>query len=406
MQKKLLPLEDVQEILDESAEPIGTSESIALGKANGRILAQTLKSPFDVPAFDNSRMDGYAIKAQGCGSTVPISQIITAGDRATPLASGTAARIFTGAPLPPGADTVVMQEETQSDGKTVTFTEPITARQFIGRAGEDISKGQIVLEAGHRLQPQDLGLAASMGRASLEVFKRPRVAIFSTGDELKEPGDSLEPGQIYNSNRYLLGALLERSGCEVVDFGIIADDLDDTRKTLIEAARSADAVITSGGVSVGEKDYLREALEQTGKLNLWRIRIKPGKPLVFGHITSSQEKPTPYLGLPGNPVSVFVTYLMLAQPFLLKLSGAVQTMPRSFPVAAGFEQPKAQSRRQFLRCQLEERDGQLFAVPYKNQSSAVLTSTSQSEGLAVVREDTSITLGDQIEFYSYQGLFG
>ena len=290
MQKKLLPLEDVQKILDESAEPICTFETIALGMANRRILARKLKSPFDVPAFDNSRMDGYAIKAQGGDSTVPISQIITAGDRATPLAPGTAARIFTGAPLPRGADTVVMQEETQSDGKTVTFTEPIVAHQFIGRAGEDITKGQIVLKAGHRLLPQDLGLAASMGCASLEVFKRPRVAIFSTGDELKEPGEVLEPGQIYNSNRYLLGALLERTGCEVVDFSIVADDLDATRKALIEAAQSADVVITSGGVSVGEKDFLREALEQTGKLNLWRIRIQPGKPLVFGHITSSQKK--------------------------------------------------------------------------------------------------------------------
>ena len=406
MQQNLTPLEEVLDILEKSAVPLTRSESVPLNKASGRILAQMLTSPFDVPAFDNSRMDGYAVKADECGARAPISQIITAGDAGAPLASGTAARIFTGAPMPLGADSVVMQEDTSSDGEFVTFNEPIIAERFVGRAGEDIAKGQVVLEAGHRLQPQDLGLAASMGHGELEVFARPRVAIFSTGDELKEPGETLAPGQIYNSNRYLLGALLERTGCEVVDYGIVADDLEETRETLRKAASSADMVLTSGGVSVGEKDYLREVLEQTGELNLWRIRIKPGKPLVYGHINRAEGKAAPYMGLPGNPVSVFVTYLMLAQPFLLKLSGASKTKPQSFQVQAGFEQSEPQSRRQFVRAQLSLQDGQLLAVPFDNQSSAVLTSTSQSMGLAVVREGQTIARNDLIEFYPYQGLFG
>ena len=406
MQQKLLPLEEVMKILEEAAVPIREHQTVELNRASGRILAQELSAPFDVPGFDNSRMDGYAVRADECSSPLPISQIITAGDQATPLLKGTAARIFTGAPLPPGADSVVMQEEAQSDGDVVTFTEPVRNNQFIGRAGEDIARGQIVLEPGHRLRPQDVGLAASMGQGQLEVFRRPKVAFFSTGDELKEPGDTLAPGQIYNSNRYLLGALLERAGCQTVDFGIVADDLEETRKVLLEAAKNSDLVLTSGGVSVGEKDYLREALDRSGKLDLWRIRIKPGKPLVFGHINNALDTTTAYMGLPGNPVSVFVTFLMLAQPFLLKLAGASETRPKNIKVLAGFEQSKAQTRRQFLRCRLEERDGRDYAVPYANQSSAVLTSTSRSDGLAVVREFETVSAGDPVAFYSYQGLFG
>ena len=406
MQQKLLPLEEVLKILDESAEPIGDHETVELHRADGRILAQELSAPFDVPDFDNSRMDGYAVRAQDCHTSLPISQVIAAGDQARPLAAGTAARIFTGAFLPAGADTVVMQENTRSDGKHVTFTEPVFANRFIGRAGEDIAKGQTVLEPGHRLLPQDLGLAASMGYATLRVYRRPRVAFFSTGDELREPGEPLEPGQIYNSNRYLLGALLERSGCQPMDLGIVRDDLEETKRVLVKAAKDADFVLTCGGVSVGEKDYLREALAQTGKLDLWRIRIKPGKPLVFGHINSTPDDLTAYMGLPGNPVSVFVTFLMLARPFLLKLSGARDTEPESLRVLAGFEQTKPQTRRQFLRCELQVRGGQVFAVPYQNQSSGVLISTSRSDGLAVVREGQAIAQGDLLEFYPYQGLFG
>ena len=347
MQHKLTPLEEVLDILEHSAQPLEDRETLVLGEASGRILAQDLISPFDVPAFDNSRMDGYAVRADECTGPMPISQVIAAGHAATPLAQGTVARIFTGALLPAGADSVVMQENTRSDGKIASFTQAVEVNQFIGRAGEDIAKGQVVLQAGHRLQPQDVGLAASMGVVTLSVIRRPRVAIFSTGDELKEPGEPLETGQIYNSNRYQLGALVKRSGCELIDFGIVADDLEQTQAKLAEAAQNADMVITSGGVSVGEKDYLREALDKAGKLNLWRINIKPGKPLVFGHLNTANEKKTPYMGLPGNPVSVFVTYLMLAQPFLLKLAGANVTRPQSFKVAAGFDQSRAQSRRQF-----------------------------------------------------------
>ena len=381
MQQKLLPLEDVLSVLMQRAEPITDQQSVPLKKASGRILARELVAPHNVPAFDNSRMDGYAVRAAQCTSPLPISQIITAGDKAQALKDRTAARIFTGAPLPAGADSVEMQENTKSDGKIVQFLQPVRPDQNIGRAGEDITKGASVLTPGHRLLPQDLGLAASMGYNKLDVYRRPRVAIFSTGDELKEPGEPLQEGQIYNSNRYILGAMIERTGCELVDLGIVADDLEETGATLRKAAQSADVVITSGGVSVGEKDYLREALEQSGKLDLWRIRIKPGKPLVFGHIDVSSQQ-TPYLGLPGNPVSVFVTYLMLAQPFLLKCSGASVTMAKNFKVKAGFKRARPQTRRQFLRCKLKDQDGERVAVPYANQSSGVLTSTSHSDGLA------------------------
>ncbi len=405
MQHKLTPLEEVLDILEKSAQPLEDCETVALGDASGRILAQDLISPFDVPAFDNSRMDGYAVRAAECNAPLPISQVIAAGHAATPLERGTAARIFTGALLPAGADSVVIQENTKSDGKTVSFTQSVAANQFIGHRAEDIAKGQVVLQAGHRLQPQDVGLAASMGAATVSVIRRPRVAILSTGDELREPGEPLETGQIYNSNRYQLGALVKRSGCELMDFGIVADDLEQTQAKLAEAAQTSDMVITSGGVSVGEKDYLREALDKAGRLNLWRINIKPGKPLVFGHLNAASAEQTPYMGLPGNPVSVFVTYLMLAQPFLLKLAGAKISRPQCFKVAAGFEQPKAQSRRQFLRCRLEVQNGQLTAIPFDNQSSAVLTSASQSSGLGVVGEECTITNGDLIDFYPYEGLF-
>ncbi len=404
MQHKLTPLEEVLELLEQSAQPLVEREMVSLGEADGRVLAQDLVSPFDVPAFDNSRMDGYAVRADDCHSALPISQIIAAGSEAAPLAKGTAARIFTGAILPRGADSVVMQENTQSDGKTVSFTQPVEPHQFIGRRGEDIRQGQVVLKAGHRLLPQDVGLAASMGAGALSVIRRPRVAIFSTGDELKEPGEPLLSGQIYNSNRYQLGALIKRSGGELMDFGIVADDLEQTQAKLLEAAQSADMVLTSGGVSVGEKDYLREALDKVGELNLWRINIKPGKPVVFGHLNTSSAKQTPYMGLPGNPVSVFVTYLMLAQPFLLKLAGAKVTQMQDITVVAGFDQPRAQSRRQFLRCRVEVQDGQMTAIPYDNQSSAVLTSVSQSNGLAVVEEDSTVKKGDLLPFYPYEGL--
>ncbi|MCP4935155.1 MAG: molybdopterin molybdotransferase MoeA [bacterium] len=404
MQNKLTPLEEVLDLLEQSAKPLDDRETVALGEASGRILAQDLISPFDVPAFDNSRMDGYAVRADECTTPLLISQVIAAGHPATPLEQGTAARIFTGALLPAGADSVVMQENTQTDGKTVTFNKAVEANQFIGRTGEDIAKGQIVLQAGHRLQPQDVGLAASMGVATLSVIRRPRVAMFSTGDELKEPGESLETGQIYNSNRYQLSALIKGSGCELMDFGIVADDLEQTQAKLAEAAQDADMVITSGGVSVGEKDYLRDALDKIGKLNLWCINIKPGKPLVFGHLNAASAKQTPYMGLPGNPVSVFVTYLMLAQPFLFKLAGANISRPQSFRVVAGFDQSRAQSRRQFLRCRLEVQDGQLTAVPFDNQSSSILSSTSSSNGLGVVMEERTLARGDLIDFYPYQGL--
>ncbi|MFZ5538853.1 MAG: gephyrin-like molybdotransferase Glp, partial [Pseudomonadota bacterium] len=306
----MLSVEEALARLLDQAQPLADVETVATLDADRRVLAAAVVSSIDVPPMDNSQMDGYAVRTADVSSvpaTLRVSQRIAAGRVGTPLAAGTAARIFTGAPVPAGADAIVMQEATTLDGDRVTINELPKAGAWIRRAGSDIASGAQILAAGHRMRPQDCGLAASIGVARLTVYRRLRVAVFFTGDELVMPGEPLPPGRIYNSNRFVLRGLLARLGCEVIDLGIVPDDLARTRAAFVEAAGRADLIVTSGGVSVGEEDHVKPAVQAEGSLDLWQIAMKPGKPLAFGHVRG-----VPFIGLPGNPVSNFVTFLLFA----------------------------------------------------------------------------------------------
>ncbi len=309
----LLPIDEAIQLLLNNAKPVTETEKRPLNEAQGRILAENLSSSVNVPPADNSAMDGYAVRSADLAGTeeklLPISQRIPAGSMGTALEPGTAARIFTGAPIPPGADAVIMQEVCTPEGNGVKITGPVPTGKNIRKAGEDIHTGDNILTVGTQLKPQDIGLAASVGIAEVTVYKRLRVGIFFTGDELREPGEKLEPGQIYNSNRHTMRGLLQNLNCDVIDLGTVEDTLDATKSAMLKAAEVSDLIMTSGGVSVGEEDYIRIALEELGQLDMWRINIKPGKPLAFGKIGD-----IPFLGMPGNPVSVFATFCIFARP--------------------------------------------------------------------------------------------
>ncbi|WP_462382392.1 molybdopterin molybdotransferase MoeA [Pseudomonas sp. Marseille-QA0892] len=379
-----------------AASPLLEEDMVSLAEADGRVLAESLTAGLDLPPWDNSAMDGYAVRLADIGDTpLPVSQRIMAGSAPVKLQPGTCARIFTGAPIPEGADAVEMQENciVEADG-CVRFLQAVRPRQNIRPQGQETRTGDRVLEAGARLGPVEIGLVASLGIASLKVIKRPRVAVVSTGDELVEPGAQLAPGQIYNSNRHLLGAWLKRLGCEVIDAGILPDDLDLTRKALADLGQ-ADLILSTGGVSVGEADFLGLALREAGELAFWKLAIKPGKPLTCGHYRG-----TPVIGLPGNPASTLVTFGLLARPYLLRRLGCSRVDPLAFEVPAGFDWPKAGGRREFLRARLE--NGK--AVPYQNQSSGVLLSASWADGLAEVREGTAPRSGERIRFIPFSEL--
>jgi molybdopterin molybdotransferase len=354
-------------------------------------------------------MDGYALALADlhAGTDFVISQRITAGSPPQPLQSGTAARIFTGAQIPPGADSVIMQEEVQTlPDSRVRFSPQAQSRLQLGanirQRGEDIQLGTVILQRGRKLLPQDLGLAASVGIAQLSVYRRLKVATFFTGDELVQPGVALSPGQIYNSNQYLLNALLQRLGCTLINLGIVPDDLAATTATLQRAAAEADLVMTSGGVSVGEEDHIKTALETLGEIGFWRVAIKPGKPIAFGRIGT-----TAVIGLPGNPVSVFATCNLLARPFILRMQGCTTVLPQRFQVKAQFVWPTAGKRREYVRVRLSANNaGELEATLYPNQGSGVLSSTSWADGLAEIREHSTIAIGDNISFYPFEGLLG
>lgn len=380
------------------AAPIRDTESLALAACEGRVLAQDLISTLDLPPWPNSAMDGYALNlADWSGMPLPVSQRIFAGQAPEPLAAGTCARIFTGAPVPAGADCVEMQEnaQVQADGRVV-FTEALHAGQNIRPQGQETTVGEIVLAAGTRLGPIEQGLAASLGCAALDVIRRVRVAVLSTGDELIEPGQALGPGQIYNSNRVLLCSWLTRLGCEVVDAGILPDDLPATRKRLAELG-AVDLILSTGGVSVGEADFLGIALREEGELALWKLAIKPGKPLTCGHFRG-----VPVIGLPGNPASTLVTFALLARPYILRRQGVQAVEPLKFQVPAGFVWPKAGNRREYLRGRLE----QGRAVIYKNQSSGVLRSAAWAEGLVEVLEGRTLVEGDLAGFIPLSEVLG
>ena len=363
-----------------------------------------MRSTLDVPPADNTSMDGYALRVADVptvGTVLPVSQRIPAGVVGTTLLPGSAARIFTGAQLPDGADAVVMQEECEARVDSVTVNAVPTLGQWVRRRGEDVMQGDVVLSAGTRLTPQALGLAAAVGAAELSVMRRPQVALFSTGDELVMPGEPLKPGAIYNSNRYTLRALIQALGCDCTDLGIVPDRLDATRAALRQAAEGHDLIVTSGGVSVGEEDHLRPAVQAEGRIDLWQIAIKPGKPLAFGEVRRADGTAAFIIGLPGNPVSSFVTFLLLVRPVLLRLLGCPNTAPRNTPIRADFDWPRPDKRREFLRARRNAQGGlDLFA----NQSSGVLTSAVWADGLIDNPPSQAIRAGDVVAFIPFSEL--
>jgi molybdopterin molybdotransferase len=394
----LRPLDEALAAVLEKAQPLAGTESVAVFDADGRVLAEDLVSALQVPPQDNSAMDGYAVRRAEIadeGVPLPVSQRIPAGAAPQRLQPGTAARIFTGAPVPEGADAIVMQEDTQvlEDGRVRILSVP-SEGQWIRRSGEDITRGSTVLARGERFGPASQGLAASIGRDRVQVARRPRVALFSTGDELMMPGqvapEAMPPGAIYNSNRFFLRSLLQRLGCEVRDLGIVPDRRDATVQALRDAAADNDLILTSGGVSVGEEDHIKPAVQQLGSLDLWQIAMKPGKPFAYGTVGDVH-----FIGLPGNPVSSFVTFLLLVRPFLLKLQGATQLLPTAVHLPARFDWPRPDKRREFLRARRDAAGGlELFA----NQSSGVLTSTVWADGLVDVPAGATIARGDLVRF--------
>ena len=383
------PMLTAQQALDHllsNAVIVNESEKVSTQAALGRVLAEDVKSLVDVPPLDNTSMDGYAVRCADTatpGETLRIAQRIPAGSIGTQLEPGTAARIFTGAPVPPGADAVVMQEDCTAGDQPdqVTINIAPNMGQWIRRSGEDLTTGKTCLTAGTFLRPQELGVAASAGLTHLNVKRRVRVAAFFTGDELALPGEPLKPGGIYNSNRDTLLACLKSLGCDATDLGIVPDRLDATREALRKASKDHDLIITSGGVSVGEEDHIKPAVTAEGRLDLWQIAIKPGKPLAFGAVRKSGEPKDGeawFIGLPGNPVSSFVTFLLFVRPFILKLQGREAKLPQSYLMRADFDWLKADRRNEFLRVKI---NGQGGLDLYPNQSSGVLTSASWGDGL-------------------------
>ena len=390
----MISVEEALERLRNTSRVLPGHETIPLKESLGRVLASNIVSDIDVPPADNSAMDGYALRWedwQGPNHALQISQRITAGTPPAPLQAGTAARIFTGAETPVGADVVVMQERCRSDGQSVLIEVLRDIGANIRPKGQDIRRGATVLETGHRLRAQDMGLIASLGVARVNVIQRLKVAIISTGEELVEPGDIAGPGQIYNSNRYMLEALLSNWGFEVLDFGITADNPKSISDVMAAASQKADAIMTTGGVSVGEEDHVKAVVESLGHIDLWRVAIKPGKPFAFGDVLG-----TPFLGLPGNPVSAFVTALIIARPFLFNCQGVSHPDVQPVRQTALFDK-KGSTRQEYLRVRSSPGGAELF----EKQSSGVLSSTSWGDGLAVLHPGEDIEKGGNVDVIPY-----
>jgi molybdopterin molybdotransferase len=408
----LLSLDDALPQLLAQAHALKATQVVSTFDADGRVLAQDVISALQVPPQDNSSMDGYALRSTDCaqaGAVLRVTQRIPAGTHGTQLHAGEAARIFTGAPIPPGSDAVVMQEDCEAlEGDQVKVSKSVPAGQWVRRSGEDVTRGAKVLTQGTRLTPAELGLAASIGLAQLQVSARPRVALFSTGDELVMPGDvapeSMPAGGIYNSNRFFLRAMLQRLGCEVTDLGIVPDKREATIAALRDAAQHHDLILTSGGVSVGEEDHIKPAVESLGELNLWQLAIKPGKPFAYGKVNRGVEmrgegsSACHFMGLPGNPVSSFVTFLLLVRPFVLSLQGVTKTDITRTEMTAHFDWPRADKRREFLRVKRNAHGG-LDLFP--NQSSGVLTSAVWGDGVVDNPAGQTISKGDTVRFISF-----
>lgn len=396
--QKLMPVAQALEKLLAEVAHTPSVEVLDITDVLGRVLAEDQCSSVDVPPQDNSAMDGYALNSTDVveGVRLSVSQRIPAGAAPLPLEPGTVARIFTGSEIPPGADTVVMQENTTA-GETegvawVEINQAVAAGNNIRQRGQDIRSGQVVMTAGTRLQAMHLGVLASVGVGRVAVYRPLKVAVLATGDELVMPGSPLQPGQIYNSNLFTLRALLQGLGCEVVDLGIVEDSLEGTKAALKKASESADCIISSGGVSVGEEDHVKAAVEDQGELRLWKVAIKPGKPMAFGYVNG-----VPFLGLPGNPAAVLVIFNIFARPFLLKTMGASSLYPNSFMVEVGFSRTKAIGRQEYLRVELNE--GR--AVLGHSQSSGVLSSSVSAAGYLVVPPNTVIAEGERMMFIPF-----
>jgi len=380
--------------------PTTATETVSVFDALGRVLAEPIVSPVNVPPHDNSMMDGYALHSfdlEHC-DTFDVSQRIPAGATPDKLKTGTAARIFTGAPIPEGANVVIMQEQTEAHpGDKVRITADTTRPgQNIRVIGEDIAVNSTILKAGHKLHPQDLGLISSIGFSKVVVYKQLTIATFTTGDELLEPGEPAAPGKIYNANRYVLAGLVPQLGFKLIDLGRVEDTLEATVEAMKKAAEYADVVITTGGVSVGEEDHIKPAIEQLGGLDMWKVKMKPGKPLAYGDING-----TPFIGLPGNPVSAFATFNLFAHPYLLKMQGASEIKAKPIWLEADFEWLKAGFRREFARARLVNKNQTSVVEIYPNQGSGVLTSTVWADGFVVIPEDTQIHKGDKVAFYPF-----
>ncbi len=400
MNKGLLSVDEALAILLAGAKPVSEVETVPTMQASGRVLARAQTSTMDVPPMDNSSMDGYAVRTGDLSSPekkLKVSQKIMAGAAGKPLEPGTVARIFTGAPIPKGADAVVIQEEVVVENEFISIKKPPKAGDWVRYVGQDIRKGGEILPAGKRLLPQDAGLAASVGIKDLPVYRKVKLGLFFTGDELAMPGEPLAPGRIYNSSRFTLSALAAQFGCEVRDYGIIPDTLEATRAALRRCAAECDIIVTSGGVSVGEADYVKPAAEAEGTLLMWKIAMKPGRPLAFGKI-----KEAAFLGLPGNPVSSFVTFLLFVRPFLLKTQGITRIEPRAIEARADFDWPQPDARREFLRVKWNAAGGLDL---YPTQDSAVLTSTAWADGLVDNPPKQAIRKGDKVRLLSYAELY-
>jgi molybdopterin molybdotransferase len=399
MNPGLLSVDEALAQLLAQAKPVAGVEDVPTLEATKRVLARSQRSTMDVPPMDNSAMDGYAVRLSDLRSSnrLKVGQKIMAGAVGKPLEPGTAARIFTGAPIPPGADAVVMQEHCETDKEFVVVKKKPAIGEWIRLTGSDVKKGGEILAAGKRLLPQDTGLAASVGIKTLPVYRKVKLGLFFTGDELVMPGEPLAPGRIYNSNRFTLRGLGEVFGCEVIDYGIVPDTLQDTRAALRRAAAECDLIVTSGGVSVGEADYVKPAVEAEGSLLMWRIAMKPGRPLAFGAVGKSF-----FIGLPGNPVSSFVTFLIFVRPFLLRTQGISQVEPKWLDARADFDWPEPDARREFLRVKWNAQGGLEI---YPTQDSAVLTSTAWADGLVDNPAQHAIRKGERVRFLPYAELY-
>ncbi|VAW47033.1 Molybdopterin molybdenumtransferase [hydrothermal vent metagenome] len=381
--------------------PITKVEEISIHTALGRVLSQDITSQFNVPANDNSMMDGYAVRAEEIRAekVFHISQRIAAGSVGEPLEKGSVARIFTGATMPQGADSVIMQEEavTEGEGGVKFLVSSVRPTQNVRHTGEDITQGTVILAKGHKLRAQDLGLIASIGMAKVEVYQPLTIATFTTGDELLEPGERAEAGKIYNANRYILAGLIPQLGFELIDLGRVPDTLEATIEALKQAASVADVVITTGGVSVGDEDHIKPAVEHVGQLDLWKVKMKPGKPLAYGHVMDK-----PFIGLPGNPVSAFSTFNLFARPFLLSMQGQKHVLPQPIWLKAKFDWTKKGFRQEFVRARLKNQGKDTVVTIFPNQGSGVLTSTVWADGLAVIPENSTIKKDDLVAYYPFE----